>query len=85
MTRLQGDSPVFLPLLAKVSESGDKPKPRRVREDLVAPASRPGRAATVFKDVSGTSAGKAFAATRKEQTKRGKKRAPSTGEEPATL
>ncbi|KAK4698965.1 hypothetical protein P7C70_g7304, partial [Phenoliferia sp. Uapishka_3] len=68
-----GDSPVFLPLLAKTSATTNA-KPRRVVKDFVAPASRPGRAATVFKDVSGTFAGKAFEATRKEKTKRGKKR-----------
>ncbi|KAL8286397.1 hypothetical protein RQP46_004414 [Phenoliferia psychrophenolica] len=69
------DSPVFLPLLAKTAEVADK-KPRKVRADLVVPASRPGRAATVFRNVSGTPEGKKFEGTRKEQTRRGNRRAP---------
>ncbi|KAM0754793.1 hypothetical protein T439DRAFT_321838 [Meredithblackwellia eburnea MCA 4105] len=80
-----GDEPVFLPLVARAIQAGStspdsaaKTSQSRRRE-LVVLASRPGRAATVFRDVSGSSEGKVWEGTRKEQTRRGNRKPVVTG------
>ncbi|GAA5838281.1 hypothetical protein JCM3766R1_005508 [Sporobolomyces carnicolor] len=72
-----GDSPVFLPLLSRVpkrdtpltsvpplsSTSADDSLASSSTKTRVVPASRPGRAATVFVDLSGTKEGEALASS----------------------
>ncbi|KAK4058487.1 hypothetical protein OIO90_000649 [Microbotryomycetes sp. JL221] len=83
-----GDSPVFLPLLASLPpRPADKPvsaatsttTTNEARTTIVA-ASRPGRPAFSFKDVSGTLKGQEWANTyNPNKTKRGKKPMSRTG------
>lgn len=80
----QGDSSVFLPLLAKRSAGSatasspstttNPRSPRTTKPKIkVVPASRPGRAATVFRDLSGTEQGAKLEKTYdSKKTKRGK-------------
>ncbi|BGO98088.1 hypothetical protein RTG_01289 [Rhodotorula toruloides ATCC 204091] len=89
-----GDSPVFLPLLtqvpnratpltetpriSKTDSASRKPEPKV----LVAPASREGRAPTVFTDLSGTEQGEKLASSYKpNKTKRGNARKRAAGRE----
>ncbi|KAK4053451.1 hypothetical protein OIV83_001618 [Microbotryomycetes sp. JL201] len=75
------DTPVFLPMLASLPpRPKDKPVPTRIASDQpedaartkVVPASRPGRPALLFKDVSGTTRGQQLAASyNPNKTKRG--------------
>lgn len=79
--QLQGDSSVFLPLLAKRSAGSATPSSTTTTspattskpQSKTVPASRPGRAATVFRDLSGTEQGSKLEKTYdSEKTKRGK-------------
>lgn len=78
----QGDSSVFLPLLAKRSTGSATPSSsssttttslKNKPQVKTVPASRPGRAATVFRDLSGTEQGSKLEKTYdSDKTKRGK-------------
>ena len=66
---VQDDSPVFLPLLARVETIAHEST--KVKENsVVVPASRPGRAATKFQNLDGTAVGKSLEESRFQGGKR---------------
>jgi hypothetical protein len=75
MYKTQGDTPLFLPLLSRVSPTTSTPKkPILKSSKKLVPASRSGRAGTVFTDLSGTWSGKVLEASYDQnKTKRGNK------------